>query len=74
MKNKGDLSTWTMKELRMEDRRWGVHDMNATEVRAEIARRRDGWAHRSTWISVIAAIVSALAAVVAVTLTLLDGK
>jgi hypothetical protein len=35
MKNTGDLSTWSMKQLLKEDRRWGVNDMNGTDVRAD---------------------------------------
>jgi len=66
MTKTNDLSTWSMKELLKEDRRWGAHDMNATEVRAEIARRRAGQTQWYTWISVGAAVVSALAAVIAI--------
>jgi hypothetical protein len=28
MKNRGDLSTWSLKELRQEEQRYGVHDMH----------------------------------------------
>jgi hypothetical protein len=64
MTETNDLSTWSMKELLEEDRRWGAHDMNATEVRAEIARRRSGQTQLYTWITVGAAVVSSLAAVI----------
>ena len=66
MKNKGDLSTWSLKELRAEERTFGTHDMNATEYRTEIARRQADRGQWSTWISVIAAIISASTSVVAI--------
>jgi hypothetical protein len=60
-----DYSTWSFKELRKEDRRWGVHDMNATEVRAEIARRYAQWKHWGMLAGVFFTAVAAVAAVAA---------
>jgi hypothetical protein len=51
-----------MKELLKEDRRWGVHDMNATEVRAEIDRRR---AQRKQWFTLAGIIIASLAVIAA---------
>jgi hypothetical protein len=39
MMSRGDLST-SLKELLEAERRWGVFDMDVTEIQAEIARRR----------------------------------
>jgi hypothetical protein len=40
MTNRGGLSTWSLKELLEAERRWCAFAMDATELRAEIARQR----------------------------------
>ena len=59
----GNFSVWPYRELVKKERQFGVHDMRGEEIRAEIERRR---AERNGWyafISVMAAIVSAAAAI-----------
>jgi hypothetical protein len=63
MTNRGGLSTWSLKELLEAERRWNAFAMDATELRAEIARRR---AHQTQAYVMLGVILVAVAAVVAV--------
>jgi hypothetical protein len=63
MTNRGGLSTWSLKELLEAERRWGAFAMDATEIRAEIARRR---AHQKQAYLLMGVIFAAVTAVVAV--------
>lgn len=46
--------------LLKEERRWGQYDMNATEVRAEIPRRRENWKTLGVWIGIPGAVIAAI--------------
>ncbi|GLH78570.1 hypothetical protein SSBR45G_34790 [Bradyrhizobium sp. SSBR45G] len=63
MKNQGNLSTWSYWELLKEERKWGKYDMNATEVRAEIERRREHWKTLAMWIGIPGGVIAAIVAV-----------
>jgi len=65
MKNKGDLSTWSYRELKAKERTLGQYDVRATEIRAEIARRQTTHKAWAMWIGVGAAVIAAIAAVAA---------
>jgi hypothetical protein len=57
------LSTWSLKELLEAEKRWRAFAMDATEIRAEIARRR---VHQTQAYVMLGVILVAVAAVVAV--------
>jgi hypothetical protein len=58
--NRGDLSTWSYRELLKAERRYGKYDMNAEEIRFEIERRREKWKVWALWIGATGAIVAAI--------------
>jgi len=63
MKNRGDLSAWSYRELTSAERKLGQYDMRATEIRAEIARRQTTYRMWVLWVGVAAAVIAAIAAV-----------
>jgi hypothetical protein len=63
MTRKDDVSTWSLKDLKKEDRRLPASDIRGAEARAELSRRQD---RRNLWINVISAVAAVIAAVAAI--------
>ena len=60
-----NFHTWSLRALETRERGYGVNDMHAIEIRAEIKRRHDKRTRRYTLAAVTAAAISAFGSMVA---------
>ena len=69
-----NLHTWSYRDLIKRERGYGVHDMQAVELRAEISRRREHRSQIYTLASVTAAAISAFGSMIAAIVSLLSAR
>jgi hypothetical protein len=69
-----NLHTWSFKDLKKRERGYGVHDMQAEELRAEIKRRREHRSQIYTLSSVTAAAISAFGSMIAAIVSLMSAR